>query len=124
MAVPFQAVRAACPWLPVPAWRGLPGPLAFADPADVRRILSSAGLADVRLEAFDHPVLLGNGPDLESAAADAVTISPTARLLGDADEATLARAKEAVHRALSPYLNDADVRLRGATWVVTARLGA
>jgi len=121
MAVPFQAVREAFPSLPVPVWRGVPGPLAFADPDDVRRILSDAGFAAVQIEPFDHPMPLGDGGGLEAAAADAVTIGPTARLLADADEATLDRARQAVQRALRPHLKGTDVSLPGAAWVVSAR---
>ncbi len=120
MAVPAQAVRSALPSLPASDPSG-PGPLAFADPARVRRILGGAGFGEIELEPFDHPMPLGNGGGLEAAATEAMTLGPAARLLAEADDSSRARALAAVREALAPHLKVNEIRLGGAAWLVTAR---
>ena len=119
-SVPADAVRPLVPPQPSPDPHA-PGPLAFADPARVRAILDAAGFADVRCEPFD--ALLSAGP-LASAVELLRNVGPTARLLADADVPTVARATEAIERALREHLVEGEVRLRGGVWIVTARNAA
>src|SRR3954465_7360088 len=42
-----------------------PGPLAFGDPAYVRRILAQAGYADIAIERA-HPTIIGGSPEEEA----------------------------------------------------------
>jgi len=123
MSVAFDAVRAVVASsrpLPEP---GAPGPLAFADPVRVRAILEAAGFSDVALRPVEHPMPLGGGRGLDAAAADALTVGPTARWLVDATEDARAKALAAVRVALAPYARGEVVELTGAAWVVTARAG-
>jgi SAM-dependent methyltransferase len=121
MSVAFQAVRPVVPSAqPTPAPDG-PGPLAFADPVRVRSHLEGAGFSEIALTPLDHPMPLGGGRGLEAAAADALTVGPTARLLADATDDVRASALVAAKAALAPFTRGDVVELTGAGWIVTAR---
>lgn len=66
---------------------------------------------------------LGGNLGLDAAAADALTVGPTARLLADAPADLRARALAAVKLALAPYVKGDAVELPGAAWLVTASAG-
>ncbi len=121
MNVAFEAVRPLVPSSVVTPRADAAGPLAFADPARVRSILEGAGFSDVSLEPLDHPMPLGGNRGLDAAAADALTVGPTARLLLDASEELRAKALAAARGALQPFVRGDSVELRGAAWLVTAR---
>jgi hypothetical protein len=55
-----------------------PGPLAFADPDYIRRILSTAGFAEIVIERA-HPTIVGGNPEEE--ARQTLMMGPTARLI-------------------------------------------
>lgn len=97
----------------------LPGPYAFADQAKVERILSAAGFHDVKLERFDADVTLGD--DLEQAVHFAVTSGPASRLLATVTPDVLAKAKDAVRRALESAKTPKGYALSGSSWLVTAK---
>jgi SAM-dependent methyltransferase len=121
MSVPFAAVKKTLPSsVPAPPPEA-PGPLAFADPARVRRILEGAGFRDVGLAPFEHEMPLGDGRGLDAAAADAASMGPASRLLADASEEARARGVAAIREALIPYATGDDIRVSAATWIVTAR---
>ena len=121
MSVPYLATLSALAAPPVLPPPDAPGPLAFADPVRVQKILESAGFHGVTLTAFDHAMPLGDDQGLEAAAAEAITLGPAARLLMEADEPTRARALAAVREALRPHLDGQRVRLPAGAWLVTAQ---
>lgn len=115
-AVPLSAVVTVLPAPAIPA-PNAPGPFAFADPARVQELLTSAGWSDVVLTPFTDAMMLGS--DLEDALDYASRMGPSARLLRDADDATRARALEALRDTLSPLAPG--FTLGSAVWVVTAK---
>jgi SAM-dependent methyltransferase len=121
MSVPFAAVKEVVKPTQPPPPPDAPGPLAFADPARVRSILEGAGFGEVELAQFDHAMPIGDGRGLDAAAADAASMGPAARLLGEASDEVRARAVAAVRTALAPYARGDDVALSAAAWVVSAR---
>lgn len=95
-----------------------PGPYSLADPARVRGILESAGLAEIRFERTSPPLVLG--PDIDTAATNAIETGPVSRLLLDADEGSRQRVRVAIRERLAPYAGPEGVILASAAWVVTA----
>ena len=70
------ALRHLGPPAPSPAHE--PGPLAFADPDYIRRVLAAAGFAEITVERA-HPTIIGGSPEEE--ARQALMMGPTARLI-------------------------------------------
>jgi SAM-dependent methyltransferase len=117
MAVPHAA---AAPQLPpaLPPTPGAPGPFAFADPARVRHILSSAGFRDVDLTPCDRKI---GGGDLEQTLAVSLSMGLLGRALLEHPEKR-ALVIDDVREALRPHVDkDGIVRLDSAGWIVTAR---
>lgn len=122
LEVPFSAAQAVLPRAS-PVLEG-PGPLAFADPAQVRSILERAGFTEIAVAPFDHVMPLGDGRGLDAAAAEAMTLGPAARLLKDVDEPTRQQVGAAIRQALAPHLRGQQLTLGAGAWVVTAKRGA
>ena len=117
--VPFEAARQALDAPAPPLDAAGPGPFAFADPARVRAILTTAGFDAISVDAFDADLVCG---DTRGDAVEFAMVSgPAARLLGDATEPVLARVRAAITTALAPFGGQAPVRLPSATWIVSAR---
>jgi SAM-dependent methyltransferase len=117
MALPYMAAMAHLPPAPPPV-PGTPGPFAFADPALVRDILSSAGFRDIELARYDRKA---GGGDLEKTLAMSLRIGLLGRALREHPEKR-ALVIDSVREALRQHV-DADglVRLDSASWIVTAR---
>jgi SAM-dependent methyltransferase len=121
MFVPFVAAlqHLAPPPLPAP---GAPGPFAFADADDVRRILGGAGFTDVALEPVRMTLSVGGGQDLDATVDFLLQMGPAARALREATDPTIVpRVAAAVREALVPYETPTGVRMDSASWIVTAR---
>ena len=97
-----------------------PGPFAFADEPRVRRILSTAGYADIALAPQDLELDIAVGGGLERAVAAALAIGPTTRMLDGQSEAVRAAAAADIRKALAAHARGASVPLTAAIWVVTA----
>jgi hypothetical protein len=121
-SVPFAAARSALDAPAAPLDVEGPGPFAFADASRVRRLLEGAGFEAVRLDPFDHEVVLGEG--LDEAVAFSFTGGPAARLCAGIDEAARARVAAAMREALAPYARGERLPLGAAVWIVEARRGA
>ena len=116
---PLAAARKAMNVTPPPADPNAPGPFAFADETRLRSILASAGFADIDVQRFDVPVLLGASP--RSAAEGAVRIGPAARFVREMGVEHSAAILDAVEAALAPLAApDGSVSLNGSTWIVSA----
>ena len=117
MTVQLAAAAAQLPPLPPPT-PGAPGPFAFADPARVRHILSSAGFRDIDLTPCDRKI---GGGDLEQTVTMSLNIGLLGRALLEHPEKR-ALVIDDVREALRPHVDeDGIVRLGSATWIVTAR---
>jgi hypothetical protein len=114
--VPLRAASAYLP--PHPADDpDAPGPFAFADPHRVRAILEAAGFREVEITARDE--LVGSG-DLESMLSVCSRVGALGKILRENPELQAA-AMPAVRSALAAYDGPQGVRLKAATWVVSAR---
>ncbi len=116
-AVPLAAVQGVLPVPPAPPSPHAPGPFAFAEPERVRGILTEAGWSDVKLTPFTDAMELGTS--LDDALEYASRMGPSARALRDADDATRARALEALRETLAPLAPG--FTLPSAVWIVTAK---
>src|SRR5262245_350855 len=94
-----------------------PGPFAFADPGRVRGILDRAGFGEIDMTAYDEEV--GSG-DLDAMLAVCSRVGALGKILRE-NPALRAAALPAVRSALAAYDGPEGVRLKAATWVVTAR---
>ena len=105
---------------PAPQPPTAPGPLAFADRAHVRGILTEAGFTAVAAEAAT--VELTWPGEMPPLAALATSLGPAARILrerggGPDDEAAI---RQAVAEGLAPFQGAEGVRIPAAVNVVTA----
>lgn len=111
--------------LPAPPEPGdphAPGPFAFGDREHVAAILARSGWEDAQFEAFDYPMLAGEGDDaVEEALTYFLRIGPAARAVAQLDEDGKAQTRERLRSMLAEHLVDAKVALPAAAWIVTAR---
>jgi SAM-dependent methyltransferase len=119
--VPIAAAGTVVP-LPEPPAPEEPGPFSFADRARVERVLQGAGFVELAIDRSAPDYVLG--PDLDTAATNAVETGPVSRLLSDADEEARASVRVAIRAALAPHLGARGVALAASTWVVRARTSA
>jgi SAM-dependent methyltransferase len=117
MILPHMGAAPQLPPAPPPK-PGAPGPFAFADPAQVRHILASAGFRDIDLTPYDQKIGAG---DLEQTLAVSLKVGLLGRaLLEHPDKRAL--VIDDVRQALRPHVDeDGVVRLDSASWIVTAR---
>lgn len=122
VALPYRAAKPVLPeQKPVPPHA--PGPFAFADADRLRGILTDAGFSAVGVEKFDGLMDLGPSPEHASFQVTQL-MGPTARALRDVDDATRARAQDAVSQALAKHQTGAEnIRLGIACWLVSAKAG-
>ena len=108
--------------LPPAAPADTPGPMAFADPERVRRILDAAGLSGVEIHQHDAPCVIGGGGDLDTCVDFLFNVGPLSRALMSADfnEQSKAAIRASVCDVLKPYLTSAGVVMPCAVWIVTA----
>jgi hypothetical protein len=64
---------------------------------------------------------MGGARTIDEAVEFSLEISPIARLLSEADMDLHTRVAQAVREALTPYVSQHGVSLRGAAWIVLAR---
>ncbi len=121
MGEPLKAAarHVALPPAPPPE---APGPMAFADPERVRRLLGEAGFRAVDLAKHDATCMIGGGGDLDSCVDFLFNVGPLSRALMSADynEQSKVRIRESVREVLQPYLTPAGVNMPCAVWIVTA----
>ncbi len=96
-----------------------PGQFSFADEARVRRILETAGWAEIEIERFDTQVTVGRDP--EDAAAFLVQMGPAGLALAAADEATRELVSEELVAALAPFAAPDGVHMAASAWIIGAR---
>ena len=118
-SVPLEAARTVVS-APPPSDPDAPGPLAFADPERVRRILTEAGFAHVQIDALDAMLPLG---EPASAAVFLTRLGPAARLLVDAPQPVRESAANAIERALRAHEAPDGLQLGAGVWIVRAAVG-
>jgi SAM-dependent methyltransferase len=97
-----------------------PGPLAFADPDYVRRILAAAGFAEIVIERA-HPTIIGG--TAEEEARQAQMMGPTARLIEakQPSGATSQIIADEIAAAFAAEASAGPIRLSATIFLVTAR---
>ncbi len=116
--LPFEAAR---PHLPSfePAGPEDPGQFAFARSERVERILATAGFADVRLDAHEATLRVGDG-DLDACVGLMLKLGPVSRLLREAGDAAIPPVAAAVRAAVAPYHTGKTLEMASSSWIVSA----
>ena len=104
--------------IPPPPEDDAPGQFAMEREARVREILGDAGWSDVKLERFDVDHSLGK--NVADAAGFISQMGPMSEPFSLADNETKKKCIEVIQKALEPYKSPAGVRMRFATWIVSA----
>jgi ubiquinone/menaquinone biosynthesis C-methylase UbiE len=118
----FTGISALLPPPASPPDPEAPGPMAFADPNRVLRLLTEAGWTDIAFERFDFAMVAGTGED---AVSDAIQyfmkIGPAAAAMAEMDDS----AKAEIVRKLRVYLASRTVgnivALGAGAWIVSAK---
>lgn len=119
VTIPFEAALPLAPEFE-PASGDEPGQFAFAREEWVGEILEHAGFEDVRIEAHDTTLRVGEG-DLDDCTALVLKLGPVSRLIREADEAVAPAIAEAVRAAVAPYHTGSCIEMAAAVWIVGAR---
>jgi SAM-dependent methyltransferase len=105
---------------PAPSTDHQAGPLAFADPKYIRRVLTAAGFADITVQRA-HPAIIGGNPEEE--ARQALMMGPTARLIDakQPDDATRQVIADEIAAEFAAEASAGPIRLPATIFLVTAR---
>ena len=96
-----------------------PGPFALSEPDRVRSILTAAGFGDVALDGYEAPMWFGTDAD----DAHTFLLGTVGWMVADLDDATRARALDALRAVLAAHETPDGVLLGSAAWVITATRG-
>jgi SAM-dependent methyltransferase len=98
---------------------GEPGPMAFAEPGTIERLLQDAGFEDVFVEPLDFTFTF---PSTDAHFDHQRTVSTRLQeQLGPLTPAEHTRLREAIDAKLAPYVRaDGSVELPARTWVAAA----
>jgi SAM-dependent methyltransferase len=103
--------------LPMPQ-AGAPGPMALADPDDVRGLLSGAGFESVGFTSIEEPVWFG--ADAEAAYEFVGEIGIVKGLSEDLQPEARAAAHERLRAALQDHETPEGVRFDSGVWLISA----
>jgi SAM-dependent methyltransferase len=121
MSVPAATVvrvTGTMPPLPEP---GAPGPFSMAEEGRARAILEAAGFADIAVQALEGTLPL-RLDEVDVIARLAIGMGPIRALLDDLGDPDVdERVIAAIRDAIEERVEDGEVPLRAATWLVTAR---
>jgi SAM-dependent methyltransferase len=121
MMTPLQAVYEHVEKLP-PLGPEDPGPFAFASEERVHRILGAAGFTGIAMEPCPLLLDIAIGRGLDAAVQGALEIGPASRALAEQPPDVISAATRSIREALTPFVKGDTVPLRGAIWIVTARV--
>lgn len=97
----------------------VPGPFAFGEGEYIEELLAGAGFADVAIEPYDAPLLLGE--TIEAGMRKIVENSPLSAALRQIEPDRHALVLDAVAQSMAPFAGEDGVKMGGAVWIVTAR---
>ena len=120
MTVPAQAAAQHVP-IPPAGDPHAPGPAALCDRERTKRLLREAGFSQVEMSPHDELLHLGPDGTLDAGVDFTMKMGPVPKMLEDADTETITKVKEAIRKALTAYDGDEGLKLKSATWIVTAR---
>lgn len=116
MAAGMRAAAAFPPTPPTPQ-PGAPGAFAFAEPAHVETVFTSAGWMKPSLEPADLPCTFP-AADLDMFIEN---LAPTRPDLGDLDPGLRNEVLAAVRSALETFVDGDTVKMTARTWLIRAR---
>lgn len=120
--IPVDVVRKHVD-LPPPPGPEDPGEFAFGDADRINRIMSEAGFTDVSIEAFEPPITLAGGMNLDDTVEFTMLMGPASRAIaasGD-DEDLRQKLGTDLRAALAPYDSGNGVVMDAACWIVSAK---
>jgi SAM-dependent methyltransferase len=97
-----------------------PGPFAFANRADVRQILAKAGFGAIKITPVRGDMRIGQGGGLAEALAFLTEIGPAARATRDLNPAQKRAFETSLRSLIAPLMQDDQLVLEGAVWLVEA----
>ena len=103
---------------PPPTNPEAPGPLAFSNPDRVRKILSQAGFADIKIDALKTTIPFE--PDVPGSVQRLFEVGPVSRLLSDISDDVMERLQIDLSDAISGFQTANGVMMDSATWIVSA----
>lgn len=118
--VPMEAVTPHLPPRP-PGKPNAPGMFAFADPDYVTAVLTAAGWSPPEFEALDCELDIAAGRGIGEAVAQSTQIGAVDSWLRNQPEDIVSASIASIHKALAPYANGENVRLRAAMWLVSSK---
>lgn len=123
LSEPMRAAARHVP-LPPPPPPDAPGPLAFADPARVRRILGDAGFGAIDIAPGDFECPMVGGRDIDACVDFMFSVGPLSRIILGTDVADAAKAsiRADVRDILLAYMTPAGLVMPAAVWLVSARV--
>ena len=98
-----------------------PGPFRFGVPEDTRKVLSSAGFANIAMQPVVKDLHLGD--TIDEVMRFQSNVGPLSGLLETLDESRHAQATAAVRDAFAAKADSKGINLEAATWLVTATNG-
>ncbi len=110
--------------LPAPPAIDTPGPFSLSEEPRVSGILGAAGFANIAVETFQTPFVLGDGVD--EALSFLMQLSPSGGAINNAEADDQIRGRIAVDMAelLKSYESEKGVSMNAAALLVTAHKGA
>jgi len=107
--------------LPAPPGIDEPGPFSLSEEPRVSGILDAAGFANIAVESFQTPFVLGG--DVDEALSFLMQLAPSGSAINNAEADDETRARIAVDMAelLKSYESDKGVSMNAAALLVTAR---
>jgi SAM-dependent methyltransferase len=120
MFVPGSAVVSVTGALPPMPGPDEPGPFSLSEPGRVETVLAEAGFNDIVVTPHAHTIVLPEA-QVASLATLSQRVGPVREALRTADAETAARIHDAVHAALEARVDQGELRLSSAAFIVTAR---
>ncbi len=118
----FTAVASLLPPPETPPDPEAPGPMAFADPDRVKRILTAAGWTDIQLDPFDFAMVVGSGEDpVSDAVAYFSTIGPVASAMAAMTQDEQAAFRKKLRSFAASHEVEGIIAFAAGAWVVTAK---
>jgi SAM-dependent methyltransferase len=119
MEVPMTAAAQHLPPRPKPV-PNAPGMFAFANPAHVTEVLTTAGWTPPRFEKLDMDLDIAAGRGLEEAVVQSTQIGAVNSWLRNQPADVVSAVVASLREALAPYANDTGVRLPSAMWLISS----
>ncbi len=100
---------------------GAPGPFALGDPDELASLLTGAGLSDVAVTPVERTLRIP-ASELEESVEVVLRTGPLGdAVAAEADPAVGTAVRDAIARAIEPFMVDGGLEMAGAAWLATGR---